>query len=116
VWTATDGAVWVFVADDCALVGYTLATDSKGQSRLSQRWLDSPGGSSPLVANGVLYLARGQAVEARDPSSGRILWASSQLGAKGGLAPIHWQSPIVVGGHVYVGDGSGKLIAFGLPG
>jgi hypothetical protein len=78
--------------------------------------LDSPGGSSPLVANGVLYLARGHAVEARDPASGHILWASSRLGAKGSLSPIHWQSPIVVAGRVYVGDGAGKLIAFGLAG
>jgi hypothetical protein len=116
VWTALDGSVWVFVADDCALAGYTFATDSRGQSRLIQRWLDSPGGSSPLLANGVLYLARGQAVEARDPASGRILWSSGQLGAKGALSPVHWQSPIVIAGHVYVGDATGKLIAFGLSG
>jgi hypothetical protein len=116
VWTAPDGVTWVFVADDCALAGYTFGTDARGRSRLTQRWLDSPGGSSPLVANGVLYLARGQAVEARDPASGRVLWTSSQLGANGALSPIHWQSPIVVAGRLYVGDATGKLIAFGLTG
>jgi hypothetical protein len=115
IWTAPDGTPWVFVADDCALAALTLQTTAQGQSRLVQQWLDSPGGSSPLVANGVLYVARGQAVEAREPRSGRVLWSSSQVGATGTLAPIHWQSPIVVDGRVFIGDGAGKLVAFELP-
>jgi hypothetical protein len=115
-WAAPDGTLWVFVADDCALGGYTLRADRGRRSRLIARWLDSPGGSSPIVANGVLYLARGQAVEARDPVSGRVLWSSAQAGAGGALAPTHWNSPIVAGGRVFVGDGAGNLVAFGLPG
>jgi outer membrane protein assembly factor BamB len=113
-WVAPDGNSWVFVADDCALGGYALVTNAKRQSRLVPRWLDSPGASSPVLANGVLYLARGQAVQARDPLSGRVLWSSDQVG--GALAGTHWQSPIVADGRVYVGDGSGNLLAFGMPG
>jgi outer membrane protein assembly factor BamB len=110
---APDGSLRTFVADDCALGAYTLLTNPGRQSRLVLRWLDSPGGSSPVVANGVLYLARGRAVQARDPLGGRALWSSDQAG--GAIAPTHWNSPIVVDGRVFIGDGSGNLIAFGLP-
>jgi outer membrane protein assembly factor BamB len=113
-WTAPDGAQWVFVSDECALAGYALTSPAGGWGRLAQRWLDAPGGTSPILANGVLYFVRGQAVQARDPLSGRVLWSSDQAG--GTLAGTHWQSPIVADGRVYVGDGSGNLLAFGLPG
>ena len=112
-WNAPDGNLWVFVTNDCAVGAYTIVTDASGQSRVLPQWLDSPGASSPLVANGVLYVARGQAVQARDPLTGQVLWSSDQAGVS--LAPTHWNSPIVIDGHVFVGDGAGNLFAFGLP-
>jgi outer membrane protein assembly factor BamB len=66
-----------------------------------------------VLANGVLYLARGQAVQARDPLSGRVWWSSDQAGRQ--VTPTHWESPIVVAGRVFIGDQAGNLIAFGLP-
>ena len=39
---------------------------------------------------------------ARDPLSGAILWVSPQLG------PLHWQSPIVVDGALYLIDDNGR--------
>jgi outer membrane protein assembly factor BamB len=65
-----------------------------------------------VLANGVLYVALGQAVQARDPQTGRMLWSSDQ--SRMPMAPTHWNSPIVVDGRVYVGDNNGVLYAFGL--
>src|SRR5205823_13544660 len=45
-----------------------------------------------------------------DPTSGAEMWNDG--GAVGG---IHWESPIVVNGRVYVTDESAQLTAFELP-
>jgi outer membrane protein assembly factor BamB len=111
-WSAPDGTTWLFVTTECAFGAYTLATDASGQSRLVAHWQDVTGGSSPVLANGVLYVALGQAVQARDPQTGRMLWSSDQ--SRMPMAPTHWNSPIVVDGRVYVGDNNGVLYAFGL--
>jgi hypothetical protein len=77
------------------------------------------GTTSPVVANGVLYHvgtmdgASLNSLIARDPVSGNVLWNSQTLSG------IHWQSPIVVSGIIYVSDvegGVGYLKAYGLPG
>lgn len=115
VWASPTKETWVFVANDCGLAGYKLVTSHRGESRLVQGWISGPGGSSPLVANGVLYVAHSSAIEARDPQTGRILWSSAQLGTTGVIGPIHWQSPIIVDGHLIIADGAGNAIAFGLP-
>jgi outer membrane protein assembly factor BamB len=114
VWVSPNDETWIFVANDCGLAGLELVTNTKGQSRLVQKWIDGPGGSSPLLANGVLYVAHSSALEARDPRTGRILWRSSQLGDGGVIGPIHWQSPIIVDGRLIIADGAGDVIAFGL--
>lgn len=116
VWTASDGSTWLFVTTACGLAGFTLSTDATGRSRLSQRWQVETGGTSPVVANGLLVVAHGQAVEARDPSTGRLLWTSRETGADGTIGPIHWESPIVVDGRLFIADEDGNLTAFGLPG
>ena len=62
---------------------------------LQNRWTGGPG-TSPLVANGVLFIARSGLISALDPASGSTLWSSSQIGS------IHWQSPVVANGVVYI--------------
>ena len=46
---------------------------------------------------------------ARNPVSGALLWSSSQIGG------IHWASPIVANGMLYIADQGGNLNAFALP-
>jgi len=116
VWTAPDGVTWLFVSDECGLAGYRLVTDSAGQSRLVQQWQVGAGGTSPIVANGVLYLARSGVVEAREPRSGHLLWKSPASSQKGVIGRIHWESPVVVDGRLIISDENSNVTAFGLPG
>ena len=73
-------------------------------------WAHRIGGvfvGSPIVANGVLYHARSAGLHARDPTTGNQLFLDSSIGS------IHWESPIVVDGKVYVTDESARLWAYG---
>ena len=83
------------------------------QTRLESAWQTSVAlgreGSSPVVANGVLFVATNAGLVALDARGGRRLWSSDALGA------IHWESPAVSNGAVYCSDESGALTAFALP-
>ena len=109
VWTnPLDGRVWVFVSNGSGLAGLEFVLDGTGNPSLQSRWT-AGSGTSPIVANGVLYYARGGLISALNPTSGSLLWSSSQIGG------IHWQSPIVANGVLYIEDQSGNLTAFSLP-
>lgn len=97
-------SMWVFVTDMCNnLYAYTAANN-----RLTQVYTKSgDGGSSPLMVNGVLFIQASNAIKAVDPASGTILW-TGQVGS------MHWQSPAVVNGHVFVIDNS-NLTSFAVP-
>jgi hypothetical protein len=49
-----------------------------------------------------------------DPSTGRRLWSSDQESAGGSIGGIHWESPMVVNGRLYISDESGAMTAYGL--
>jgi len=104
-----DGSAWVFVANDSGISGLGLAVDAAGTPAMASRWTRGSGGSSPVVANGILYYVGSAGVSALDPASGNLLWSNSGIGG------IHWQSPIVVNGKVFVTDQSGLFWAFGVP-
>jgi Putative Ig domain/PQQ-like domain len=109
VWTnPADQSTWVFVATGSGISGLKLVVDSTGNPTLVAQWQNGTGGTSPVIANGVLYYAGGGAVRALDPTTGALLWTRNNLGS------IHWQSPIVANGAVYVAGGSNNLIAFAL--
>ena len=61
------------------------------------------------MANVVLFYAQSGLVSALDPTTGTLLWSNSQIGG------IHWQSPIVANGVLYLADQNGKLTAYSLP-
>lgn len=110
VWTdPKDGVGWVFVANGSGIAGLQLALDgATSQPRLNPAWQNSGGGTSPIVANGVLYYAGSGHLSALDPETGQGLWSTPQVGG------IHWQSPIVAGGMLYLTDESSSLSAFSL--
>ena len=109
VWVnPADGGVWVFVSNNSGVAGLELVVDGAGNPSLQGRWT-AGSGTSPIVANGVLYYARSGLISALNPTSGALLWSSSQIGG------IHWQSPMVANGVLYLEDQNGKLTAFSLP-
>ena len=73
--------------------------------------MTSAGGTSPVLANGVLYYAGCSGVQALDPASGTTLWSDTSMGTADAntTSSFHKQSLIVVNGRVYAPDDNGKL-------
>jgi hypothetical protein len=90
VWQGT----WVFVADD----GGTQAWRLVG-GRLHSVWSSSTGGTSPVIAGNLLFVATSGAVNVDVAATGHRV-ASLSLGT------VHWQSPIVADGRIAVGEGN----------
>jgi hypothetical protein len=117
VWTnPADGVVWLFVASGCDLRAFQAQTDASGVTRLAQVWRDSDAVTSPVIAGGMLFAAGSGALRAFDPTTGHVLWSSDQASANGSIGSIHWESPIVVGGTVYIADENGAITCYGLRG
>lgn len=99
----------LFVATDSGLACYVLESN-----RLHVSWRRSEGGTSPVVAGGLLYVYNGS-LNVYAPATGKRL-ASFSVGSS------HWNSPIVTDGRVAVPEGnandhstSGALDIFRLP-
>jgi outer membrane protein assembly factor BamB len=108
VWTnPANHSVWVFVANDQGASGFRVVVGSDRLPRLQPAWQFRRGGASPVIAGNVLFYASSGTIQALDPSSGRELWQSA-------IGPVHWESPIVVGGRVYITDQTGVVSAFSL--
>lgn len=109
VWVnPKDHSTWVFVATFSGLAGLKLRVDKHGTPSLEPVWENDDEGSSPIIANNVLYCAGSRDIRAFDPTTGKLLWHNT------GIGRIHWESPIVVDGVLYITDESGNLTAFGL--
>jgi len=112
VWVnPADASTWVFIVNSAGASGLRLMIDASGNPSLSVQWQQGDGGSSPLVANNVLYYAsKGSALlRALDPTTGNILFSSTQLGT------VRWHSPVVVNCSLFVLDSSAELTRFSLP-
>jgi outer membrane protein assembly factor BamB len=106
--------VWVAIAGTCGMATYQVGSDSSGRVTLRAIWHNSMDATSPVLANGVLYAATDGAVYAWDAHTGQQLWSSKGASAGGSIGAIHWESLIVVNGHVYIPDDDGHLTAYGL--
>ncbi len=111
-WQGPGNQTWVFIANDCGLSAFTVSTDTQGHTTLHLAYTNGNGGSSPLIANNVLYVQGKNGVNAMSPTTGNVLWNSNRTGT--GVGSLHWQSPIVVNGQLYVPDNNGNVTAFGL--
>ena len=111
VWIdPADHSTWAFVATGRGLSGLRLSVDNDGIPRLEVMWKHNDGGSSPIVANNVLYCAGARGISAYRPRDGKLLWRD------GTIAGIHWQSPIVVNGTLYITDQDSQLSVYRLSG
>ena len=114
VWVnPADGSTWLFVGNGAGISGVQLGLNGSSQPVLSYRWYNSDASTSPIIANGVLYNAgscsSGTCVVARNPLTGNVLWTSPSNGG------VHWQSPILGNGAIYITDNNAQLWKFGLP-
>ncbi len=109
VWVdPADKSTWVFVATYSGLSALELHVDRHGMPFLEKVWQNDDEGSSPIVANNVLYCAGSHNIRALNPRTGRLLWHDTKIGN------VHWESPILAKGVLYITDESGNLTAFGL--
>ncbi len=104
-----DKSTWVFIANGNGISGLKLNVDAGGNPSLSKIWQTSLGGTSPIVANGVLYYFSGN-IRALNPTSGALLWNDTIY--SGG---VHWESPILANGILYITDEARHLTAYSLP-
>jgi outer membrane protein assembly factor BamB len=112
-------AVWrhgthttMFLADASGTAAYVLV-----RGRLYRAWLNGHAGTSPVMAGGLLYVY--------DPSEGGIeVYRPNSPRPLAHLpgAPGHWNSPIVVDGHIAEPEGnandherSGRMLIFSAP-
>jgi hypothetical protein len=98
----TAPAVWhegsrtfVFVTTGGGTTAYTVRA-----RRLKPVWGNQHAGTSPIVAGGLLYVydPTGGGLRVYQPASGR---SETTLAAGSG----HWNSPVVAGGHLVLGEG-----------
>jgi hypothetical protein len=97
VWRRA-GRTTTFVAGENGTAAYVLRS-----GRLYQAWENATPGTSPVMAGDLLYVY--------DPSAGGIYVyrpASPRPIAKLAGEPGHWNSPIVVDGHVVEPEGNGN--------
>jgi outer membrane protein assembly factor BamB len=98
---------WVYVANSAGTAAWLLQG-----GRLHAVWSNSTGGTSPVLAGNLLYVAGDGAVQVYVPTSGHVV-ASLPTGS------LHWQSPIVADGRVAIPLGNandhatnGQLLIF----
>jgi outer membrane protein assembly factor BamB len=98
VW-AHGGRAYLFVAEDSGTAAYVLRMN--GRPHLATVWQNGTGGTSPVLAGGLLYVydENGGALKVYQPASGRLV---ASLSAAGG----HWNSPIAIGGRVILPTGN----------
>ncbi len=93
VWR-TKTRTWMFAADNGGTAAWVLRN-----GRLRQVWSNGNGGTSPVVAGGLLWVyGPGGGLRVYVPASGKLV---STLDAGQG----HWNSPIVVDGRVALPEG-----------
>jgi outer membrane protein assembly factor BamB len=110
-WNDRHGSTWIFIGLGDGVHAYRVTTRN-GSTRLASAWhvALSAGreGTSPVVADAVVFVAINGALVAFDAQTGQRLWIGR------GIGPIHWESPAVANGAVYCSDENGELTAYAL--
>jgi hypothetical protein len=86
---------WLFAADKGGTAAWTLTN-----GRLREAWKNGNGGTSPVVADGLLYVYDpGGGLRVYSPETGREI---ATLASGSG----HWNGPIVVDGRIALPEGN----------
>lgn len=94
VWRHS-GRTTVFVATNSGTTAYRLSG-----GRLKAAWSNGHGGTSPVLAGGLLYV--------QDPGGGLRVYRPGTGGLVATLpaGAAHWQSPVVIGGRIVMPEGN----------
>jgi len=84
-----------------AVDGFATAAWVMRDGLLRQQWRVADGGTSPVVAGGLLYI-NGGGLRVYDPGTGRLV---TTLECGGG----HWNTPIIVDGRIALAEGNANL-------
>jgi outer membrane protein assembly factor BamB len=96
-------------SDDPTQIGSLCAVRPDDGTILWRHTFDGPVIAPVSFANGVVFAVGGQSIVAFDAATGAVLWSFKMKAAGfGGVA--------IANGRAYVGDLSGTIYAFGLPG
>ena len=112
VWTDPDtGVSWFLLACEALEYGFMVDSGTFGgpNVRLVQSWtrdVGGTGGGSPVVANGIEFVIEAQNLVGLDPKTGTVVWSTP-------IAGVHWASPIVVDGKIFLADGNSTISAYG---
>jgi outer membrane protein assembly factor BamB len=122
VWTdPSDGSVYIIVPGTTGYAGFTYTLGTNGIPMATEVWSHATNFvSSAVVANGVAYLATGGGLSpsstnnflmAVDIKTGATLWSGPA-----GSGSLHWSSPIVANGMVYMSNAASPstITAYGL--
>jgi outer membrane protein assembly factor BamB len=108
VYQTSSGAIYVYVGLPDGVYAYALTTIG-GVSQLTQVWkanLSLGGeGTSAVVRAGVVYVAANDELVALDALTGTTLGSAA-------IGGVHWESPMIARGVVYVTDENRNLTAF----
>ena len=86
---------WMFAGDNGGTAAWTFSG-----GRLQERWKNHNGGTSPVIAGGLLYVYDPDGgLRVYEPETGRLI---TKLDCGGG----HWSSPIVVDGIIALPEGN----------
>ncbi len=111
VWSDPQNRTWIFLGLPDGVRAFRLQTDARGNSRLVKAWTANIGqtneGTSPIVSNGVVFVAMSGALAGLDAETGRRLWS-------GAIGATHWESPIALNGWLFCSDEDAHLTAFSL--
>ncbi|MDP9121571.1 MAG: PQQ-binding-like beta-propeller repeat protein [Acidobacteriota bacterium] len=108
VWVnPADGSTWLFVVNYSGISGFQLGLDGSGNPTLTPMWTNHIAGSSPVLANGILFYASTAGMFGLDPTTGKTLWNDISIGN------LHWESPIVINGRIYITDEKATLWVYG---
>ena len=113
VWVDGGGTTWLYCGTRTALYAFTLVTNN-GVSKLKPAWSDAIGSTSPIVVNGIIFAATSGTVRAINALTGGFVWSTTRASAGGTIANVHWESPVVDRGWLYISDQSGAITAYSL--
>lgn len=89
------GETWVFAADAAGTEAWVLA-----DRKLTTKWKNATNGTSPFVAGDLLYVFDPEGtLNVYAAASGKLITALS-------CPRGHWQSPVVIDGHIFLTDGN----------
>jgi len=107
-WRDSARNTWLFVANHRGTTAYQLVAGASGEPQLKLKWQSDATGTTPVVVNGIIYLAAPSSFVALRATTGEVLWHDSSI------TQIHWQSPIIIDDTVYIPDNSGYLSAYSM--